>query len=1288
MARPERPLDPESGPVQRLAHGLRELRRAAGSPSYQVMARTAGCSATTLSRAAGGARLPSFDVLRGYVRACGGIEELAEWETRWKEAEAATTTAVPAAAEEATSAPYRGLARFEPADRHLFFGRDRAVGELSGLVRDHRLAVLFGASGSGKSSLLRAGLIPVLQERAGRHNSGGGPPVALRILAPGARPAATHGHLLAPAEGEPESWVVVDQFEEVFTLCQDQAERARFIDLLLAARDPDSRLRVLIAVRADFYPRCLEHRGLADALRGAALALGPMTADELREAVVKPAATAGLLVERELTAHLVDKILDEPGALPMLSHALLETWRRRRSRMLSLAAYEAAGGVRGAIAATAEEVYGGLDPDEQAAARRLLLRMVEPGGEPAGPHGRESGGTTADTRRPLSATELAEWADPEVPGVVERLAGARLLTVDEDGVQLAHEALISCWPRLAGWLAEDRERLRHHRRLAEAARAWLEADRDPGALWRGTRLDLAREEFTHDDTLTAAERGFLTAALEARDAEHRTAVRAARRSRLLLTTLSAVVAVAMAVGLVAVTQARAGERQRTEAAARRASAVADSLRTTEPRTAMGLSAAAWRLAELPESRRALLGALAQPELDTFTAPEPGARSAHYLVDAGRSLLGVEGRNWRTWDVATHRRTASGTLPADAEVFATGPDARTLALTVDDGIRLWDTARDRWVGEPRPRPSGTTYLALGGSGRGYVVGDVRADGADGVDGQVQLRSVADGRLLFATQVPGGAQVVPSPDDRYMAVCPAGKAPRLWDTRDGREISGAWQQADGLCGDGVRLLFGGGARGTAQRFAAVDANGVSVWDTGTRREVATLSDPEVTSAVFSADGAFLATVNGTGITVWRAASPDAPVFHQPLDEQQDYGTLAWDPDHSTLRYLDVDTVHSYDTTTATTAAWREEALADALLAPDGGTVATARLTGGGYRFELRGTAEDTGAGAGDGTRRGSGTQALPAVPLPGPADPERPVVAGETAPLMAFSPDGEMFAYGVSALAQDPAEQRITVWDVARGRVLATLGTAPARQSADSVLSIALGPGGHTLYTARQNAEGGVVNEVWDVTRGRRTGTVAKPAGSLLAVRPDGRLLAGDSRAVRVPSGRPTELGPAPDDGITALAFTADGTRLAAGDRTRRVTLWDGDLGDHADILRDVFPDSPADSPEEIGAVALSPDGRTLAVGGDEGTLQLWDTDARQPLGGPLPTPGEAITSLAFTPDGHTLYASGTHVPVQPYDLDPAHALRRVCARAGDRGLTRTTWRTYLPDATYRKVCDDH
>ncbi|MEU0414094.1 ABC transporter ATP-binding protein [Streptomyces griseorubiginosus] len=201
MGRPERPVDPKAGPIPRFAHELREVRRNAGGPSYRNMAKTAGFSATTLAQAAAGERLPSLAVVRGYLRACGGGDP-GEWEARWKAARAESERAQPAVpAQPDQAAPYRGLTRFEPGDRHLFFGRDRVVEELTTLVSENRLAALVGPSGSGKSSLLRAGLVPRLQEAvAGRDR-----PAVLRILTPG--PAATYGHLLTPAAGDPESWV-------------------------------------------------------------------------------------------------------------------------------------------------------------------------------------------------------------------------------------------------------------------------------------------------------------------------------------------------------------------------------------------------------------------------------------------------------------------------------------------------------------------------------------------------------------------------------------------------------------------------------------------------------------------------------------------------------------------------------------------------------------------------------------------------------------------------------------------------------------------------------------------------------------------------------------------------------------------------------------------------------------------------------------------------------------------------------------------------------------------------
>ena len=1257
MGRPERPLDPASGPVARLAHELREVRKAAGTPSYRRMAEAAGFSATTLSQAAAGERLPSLAVVRGYVRACGG--DPAQWEPRWKEAEAAVAGAVREAPVDAPP-PYRGLARFEPDDRDLFFGRERMVDELHRLVCDHRFAVLFGASGSGKSSLLRAGLIPALREEIAAR---GGPGV-LRVLTPGPRPAQTYGHLLAPAEDEPESWVVVDQFEEVFTLCRDAGERARFIDLLLAAREPDTRVRVLITVRADFYARCSEHRGLADALSRAGMLLGPMTADELRDAVTKPAQAAGLLVERELTARIVEEVVGRPGGLPMLSHALLETWRRRKGRVLTLATYEAAGGVRGAIAATAEEVYEQLTEDQARTARRLLLRLVEPGRG------------TPDARRPLTRDDLAEWTDPEVPRVVDRLARARLLTADEDGVQLAHEALITCWPRLSGWLEQDRERLRHHRRLTEAARAWLEHDRDPGGLYRGSRLARAEDLFGDDDgTLTVSERAFLVAAVEAREAERQTAVRTARRSRALVTALSAVLAVALVVSLAAWSQHRDNERQRTDTAARRIASVADSLRTTDPRAAMLLGVAAWRVSPLPESRRALLGALAQPEQDTFSDPAPGDSPRRFLTPTGRVLLSVEGRTWRTYDVATHRRTGSGRLPvAGDEVVGTSPDAQVIALSGRDGIRLWDTATGGWATGGGPWPAFSDIS----------VGD-RATLVTGTeDERVRVFSRTDAKPLFESARAASRADV-SPDARTVALCPAGgrgAIPEVWDVTGHRRLPGEWTHDGEVCADNdFSLVMGAG-----QRLAAVSSAGIRVWDTGSGKLLADLTVPDAGYTAFSGDGRFLAVADSTEIKVWRLSSPDAPVFRHSLNNQYVYGGLAWDPGHPVLRYLEAGTVHSLDVSAAVTPAWRDDGLFGVRLAPDGRTLATAERsetgvppaegwgsTGTGYRFRLRDTRDD------------HAVRTLPAPPVPVALPGTAPVVPGDTLALMAFSPDGAFFAYGVSAPGREATAQRITLWDVRHAKVRATLDLTTA-DSTGPLINLALGSGGHTLYAVRTPAVGDLADEVWDTASRRRTSVVTGLTSSHLAVRPDGGLLVGDNRVARLPKGPVAGKDLVQGDQIGAVAFSGDGTRLAVGDGTGRVALWDGGLERKAGVLRNVFPARLGDTPEGVSALALSPDGRTLAVGGSSGTLQLWDVATQQPLGGPLPTAGEEIVSVAFGADSGTVYVAGIHVPLQRYVVDPGRVAERVCDRVDGGGrLTRAQWRTYVPDAPYRKVC---
>ncbi|ALG10580.1 hypothetical protein AOZ06_30070 [Kibdelosporangium phytohabitans] len=437
----------------------------AGRPEHRKLAQQAHYSATTLADAAKGDRLPSLDVTLAYVAACGG--DRAEWESRWRTVAAESLPPRPVSpGEPEERAPYVGLAAFQPETADRFFGRERFVDEAVTRLRSQHFLAVVGTSGSGKSSLLRAGLIPELRA------DGTSRPV---LLTPGARPlhecairlapllGVNAGTLMADLAADPanlglavrqalvhheddlpprtEVVFVVDQFEEVFTVCDDDRERDQFIGALLTAtRQGGSRTRVVLGVRADFYARCAEHPGLVGAFQDAELLVGPMTSDELTKAINQPAADSGLVVERALTTAILADVAGQPGCLPLVSHALLETWRRRRGNALTLSGYLATGGVRGAVAQTADNAYKAFNDDQQHAARRILLRLVALGDD------------TDDSRRRVRVDEFD--ADPDTTAVLGELVRARLLTLGENTVEIAHEALIRNWPTLRGWIDE------------------------------------------------------------------------------------------------------------------------------------------------------------------------------------------------------------------------------------------------------------------------------------------------------------------------------------------------------------------------------------------------------------------------------------------------------------------------------------------------------------------------------------------------------------------------------------------------------------------------------------------------------------------------------------------------------------------------------------------------------------------------------------------------------------------------------------------------------------------
>lgn len=1252
-------MDPDAGPVQRLAHDLRTLREQAGRPTYREMARHTGYSPSALSQAAAGESLPSLAVVLAYASALDGVP--AEWEQRWRDADRAARES--AARDDDTAPPYRGLARFEPGDRELFFGRDAVVGELVELAREHRFAAVFGPSGSGKSSLLRAGLIPALGKRPAADRPG-----LIRILTPGERPAHTHAKALVPQDGERDTWVIVDQFEELFTLCRDSAERNRFLDALLTAREPTSRLRVVIAVRGDFYGHCAAHRDLADAVRRANLLVGPMSPAELREVITGPAAAVGLNVERALTARLIDEVTDRPGALPMLSHTLLETWRRRRGRTLTLDAYEATGGVEGAIAATAERLYADLSPDQTRAARRVLLRLIAPGDG------------TADTRRPAERTELDAGAGTsprasdapvhDVDVVVERLAAARLITIDDDTVELAHEALITGWPRLRDWIDQDRERLRAQRRLGEAARAWEELDRDPGALYRGTRLDRAEELFGsaptrsgEGDDLTRPERAFLTAALAARDAERGEAIRTARRFRALTAALSAFLVLALGAGLIAWQENRASEEEHTRTTARRIAAVANGLRAADPRAAALLGVAAWQIAPLTESRAALLGSLAQPEVDAFTDRQADTDTRRFLAEEGRTLFSSADRRVRVWDVVRGEQTDGFQLPEGTTLDGVSPDARTLYVSGPDGTELWDVATRRPVAE-HAAPD-TALAGFAADGRSYLVSSL-PDGRGA--GLVQQRRTANGKVLFERSVPGDvSQAGIGADGRLLALCPVGGTLQIWDGVSGERRSGAWETKE-VCSNAsgsVRFSRDG------TRLALASAAEVRVWDLPSGRLVAELpgsGDGFLPRVEFSPDGAFLALADDTALTVWRLRDTGVLVFERALDGEV-AGDLAWTPgERPVLRFLAGSTVRAYDLA-ARLAPWQATPTDTAVLSPDGTVLATATRSGRSdrYRFELRS------AGAGDVLARAE------LGPLQG---------ADGDVPVLAFSPDGGALAVADTTTSRGSVRQRFTVWDVRRHEERTSFETP---WTGERLLSgITLGPGGRTLLVSRL-ADAAVV-DVWDTgTDGgeeapRMTSSLPVSVGVPSAVRPDGRLLADAADQVtKLPSGTVAGRALARGREVTALAFSPAGTVLAVGDSAGRVHLWDGDVRQLAGFLAGLSGTGEVGDREAVSAIAFSADGRTLALGGTGGGLQLWDTASQQLLAAELPTAGEEIRSLAFSRDVGTVYAASPHAPLQAYSIAPDHAVAAVCDRTG-AGLSRDQWRAYVPDAPYRRVCE--
>lgn len=489
-----------------------------------------------------------WDPLRADERIQHGLTPAAE-----TAAAASGATLPPLAMTEAESdeCPFKGLQHFDVADAHLFFGREALTAELVERLHHQTFLAVIGASGSGKSSLVRAGVAAALASSEAlpggmlpppgstawqRHIitptahplrslavslAGGGESVAdvAQLMDSLARDARTLDlyvpRLLGTAGGRTAGddtgkrlLLIVDQFEELFTLCQDPDERRAFVDNLLTAAETGDQTTVLITLRADFYAHCTDFSNLRTALESNQKYIGAMNTEELRRSIEEPARRGGWSLEAGLTDLFMDDIGSEPAVLPLLSHALVETWKRRQGRMMTVAGYIDAGRVQGAITQTAERVFTQqFTPEQQSVSKNIFLRLTQPGN------------SAADTRQRLDLADLASIQSQHslIHTTLQLLADARLITIYESEVEVAHEALIREWQRLREWLDEDRENLQIRQRLIRSAREWQQSGRDPAALLRGTFLaSTLTWADGHTAELTGLEQEFLLrSALEA-----------------------------------------------------------------------------------------------------------------------------------------------------------------------------------------------------------------------------------------------------------------------------------------------------------------------------------------------------------------------------------------------------------------------------------------------------------------------------------------------------------------------------------------------------------------------------------------------------------------------------------------------------------------------------------------------------------------------------------------------------------------------------------------------------